>query len=96
MPSPITKKTLEYLAALARLKLDGRSEEKLLADLERILGYFAELKEVPTEGVAPMTGGTKLVSATRIDGELLDDDLGKGAEAFPEGKDGFLKIPNIF
>ncbi len=98
MPSPITKKTLEYLAGLARLKLDGRSEGKLLADLERILGYFVELKEVPTEGVVPMTGGTKLHDATRGDGELLDDDLGKGVAELPskDKKDGFLKIPNVF
>lgn len=96
MPSPLSKKTLEYLAELARVKLDGRSEGKLLADLERILGYFAELNEVLTEGVLPMTGGTKLVNALRDDGEILDDDLGKGADAFPDGKYGFLKTPNIF
>lgn len=96
MASPLSKKTLEYLTGLARLKLDGRSEEKLLADLERILGYFAELKEVSTEGVVPMTGGTKLLNAARKDGELLDDDLGKGADAFPDAPGGFLKIPNVF
>ena len=96
MPSPISKKTLESLAGLARLKLDGRSEEKLLADLERILGYFAELNEVPTEGVSPMTGGTRITNAMRSDAEIFDDDLGKGTEAFPKGKDGFLKIPNVF
>lgn len=96
MTSPISKKTLDHLAELARLKLDGRSEDKLLTDLERILGYFAELNEVPTEGVRPMTGGTKLTNALREDGELLDDDLGKGTGAFPEKEDGFLKIPKVF
>lgn len=98
MASPLSKKTLEHLADLARLKLDGRSEGKLLADLERILGYFAELKGVPTDGVVPMTGGTQLLDATRADGELLDDDLGKGVAEFPsqDKEVGFLKIPNVF
>jgi aspartyl-tRNA(Asn)/glutamyl-tRNA(Gln) amidotransferase subunit C len=95
MATPISKKTLEYLADLSRLKLDGRSEEKLLADLARILEHFAELREVSTEGVSPMTGGTKLVSAMRSDGEILDDDLGKGADAFPEHEGGFLKTPRL-
>lgn len=96
MSSPISKKTLEYLAGLARIKLDGRSGGKLLNDLERILGYFTELNEVSTEGVAPMTGAPRLLNALREDGELLDDDLGKGADAFPDNKNGFLKIPNVF
>ncbi|MDP3947138.1 MAG: Asp-tRNA(Asn)/Glu-tRNA(Gln) amidotransferase subunit GatC [bacterium] len=96
MPSLISKKTLEYLAELARVKFDGHSEEKLLADLARILDYFAELNEVSTEGVLPMTGGTRITNATRRDGEALDDDLGKGVGAFPEAQGGFLKVPSVF
>ncbi len=45
MASPIDKKTLEHLAELARIKLDGRQEEKLLHDLGKILDHFEELKE---------------------------------------------------
>ena len=53
MPSIINKKTLEYLAELSRIELDGRSEEKLLNDLQKILEYFEELKEVDTENIEP-------------------------------------------
>jgi len=36
----ITKKTLEYLAELSRIELKKENEEKLLKDLQKILGLF--------------------------------------------------------
>ena len=50
----IDKKTLEHTAELARIELDGREEGKILKDLEKILEYFEELKEVNVGGVLPM------------------------------------------
>ena len=44
MAALINKKTLEYLAALARLKLKPQEEKKLLKDLQKILDYFEQLK----------------------------------------------------
>ena len=93
---PISKKTIEHPAALARLKLDGRDTEKLARDLEHILEYVGELNAVDTEGVLPMTGGTRLLNVLREDGAVLDDDTGKGVGAFPESEDGFLKVPPVF
>ncbi|NCO44806.1 Asp-tRNA(Asn)/Glu-tRNA(Gln) amidotransferase subunit GatC [Candidatus Wolfebacteria bacterium] len=58
MPDLINKKTLEYLAGLGRIELDKKHEEKMLGDLQNILGHFDELKEVDTEDVEPLAGGT--------------------------------------
>jgi aspartyl-tRNA(Asn)/glutamyl-tRNA(Gln) amidotransferase subunit C len=91
----ISKKDLEYLAELARLRLDGRSEDKLLGDLSKILEYFNDLKAVPTEGIKPIAGGVDLQNVLREDGEVLDNDRGNGIEAFPEKDGGFLKTPKI-
>jgi aspartyl-tRNA(Asn)/glutamyl-tRNA(Gln) amidotransferase subunit C len=96
MPSPIDKKTLEHLAELARIKLDGRSEEKLLHDLGKILGHFEELNEVDTKNVAPLAGGTMFTNAFRDDTERENTLRGKGVETFPEKADKFLKIPPVF
>lgn len=49
----INKKTLEYLAELSRIELEKKSEDKLLKDLQKILGHFEELKEVDMENVDP-------------------------------------------
>ena len=95
MASPINKKGLKHLAALARLELVGREEERLLKDLQKILDHFSELQTLETEGVAPMTGGTSLKNVFRED-ETLKTNLGSGAHAFPESEKEFLKVPPVF
>ena len=102
----IDKKTLEHLAELSRIELDKKHEEKLLKDLQGILGYFEELKEVDTENIEPMAGGTIGKNIFREDGfieadrrgkENLEADLrGKLIEQFPEKQDNYLKIPPVF
>lgn len=99
MKKIIDKKTLEYLADLSRIELRPGKEEKLLKNLEKILEYFEELKEVDTENIESMAGGTFLANIYRQDADLRgpDADLrGKLIKAFPEEKDGFLKVPAVF
>ena len=96
MASPINKQTLEYLANLARIELDPNEEKKLLRDLQSILDYFEELTSLDTKGVAPMTGGTTLKNVFREDTERENTNRGTGVDAFPETKDGYLKIPPVF
>lgn len=92
----ITKHELEHLAKLARIELDPKEEDKLIKDLDSILGYFKELQELDTANVAPMTGGTDLRGVFRNDTDRENTDRGAGVEAFPESKDGFLKVPPVF
>lgn len=95
----INKNTLEYLAGLARIELDKKSEDKLLKDLQKILDYFEELKEVDTKNIEPMTGGNIFTENV-----FREDELGTSnqelatrlKEMFPEEKDGFLKVPAVF
>ena len=107
MSSTIGKRELEHLAKLARIELDPNEEEKLLRDLGNILEYFNELQRLDTSAVAPMTGGTDLRNVFREDGAIDENgdeqnngrentNRGAGVEAFPESKDGFLKIPPVF
>lgn len=92
----LNQKTLEHLAELARIELKAGEEEKLLKDLQMILGHFEELQALDTSNVQPMTGGTDLKNVFREDEVGKTDDTGKGVDAFPESKDGFLKVPPIF
>ncbi len=96
MSSPITKKTIQHLAKLARLELTPREEEKILTDLSKILAYFEELQALDTSHVEPMTGGTHLKNIFREDA-ASEANRGAGTyDAFPESEDGFLKIPPVF
>lgn len=104
----INKKTLEYLAELSRIELNERDEEKLLKDLQKILDYFEELKEVDTEKIEPMAGGTTERNVFRedvltgADAEKIPRESAlsrrKSAlvEQFPEKENGFLKVPPVF
>ena len=96
MASTITKHELEHLATLARIKLNPNEEEKLLKDLGAILDHFKELQELDTANVKPMTGGTDLMNVLRNDGERENTNRGAGVEAFPDTKNGYLKIPPVF
>lgn len=93
----LDKKHLEHLAALARIELKAGEEEKLLENLRKILAHFEELKEVDTENVVPMAGGTELKNVFRDD-EVKEDRLrgDKSVEAFPEQEKGYLKVPPVF
>jgi len=100
----INKKTIEYLAELSRIELNPKKEEKLLSDLQSILGHFDELNEVNTDGVEPLAGGTIEKNVFRND-ETIDDKLqttnkekirNNIIEAFPEKDGDYLKVPPVF
>ena len=92
----INKKILQHLAGLARVEIDPKKEDKFLSDFKSILGHFEELANLDTSNVVPMTGGTMLKNITREDDFNDIKDQGKGVEAFPESKDGYLKVPPVF
>lgn len=94
--SAIDKKTIKDLAELSRIKLTEGEEKSLLSDLEKILDYFKELKEVSTANVSPMTGGTFSRNVFRNDED--DNSLPKerAIKAFPEKEKSFLRVPPVF
>ncbi len=92
----INDKILKHLAELSRIEIAAKDEAKFLLDFKSILGHFEELSGLDTSGVAPMTGGTSLKNVVREDEFNEIKDLGKGVEAFPEAKDGYLKVPPVF
>lgn len=94
----INKETLEHLAELGRIELNKESEGKLLEDLQKILGHFDELKEIDTDNVESMAGGTfeKNVLREDYDGEKQEVKSEKLIEQFPEKENGFLKVPAVF
>jgi aspartyl/glutamyl-tRNA(Asn/Gln) amidotransferase C subunit len=95
----INKETLESLLSLARIQGDTKEaeekEEKLLGDLRRILDHVAELGEVETNGIAPLSGGKAGQNAFRKDDERLGLSGLLAREAFPEEEKGYLKVPAV-
>lgn len=99
----IGKKTLEYLAELSRIEISdkgqaiSKKEEKLLNDLQNILGHFDELKEINTDGVEPLAGGTVENNVFRNDESFkLQASSFNLIDAFPEKEGSYLRVPPVF
>lgn len=96
MSELLSKKSLEYLAKLARIEIHAREEEKLLKDLQNILNYFEDLKKLETSGVKNAVPKNTAKNVFREDQERENTDQGKGREAFPQFRKNFLRIPPVF
>ncbi len=87
---------VEYFARLARIRLTDEEKARFAKELASVLAYVEELKEVDTENVSPMTGGTDLRSVYRDDEPSVFGVCGKGPAEFPDEKNGFLRVPKVF
>lgn len=63
----IARSDVEYVAALAQLKLDDAAADRLVGELGEILAYMDLLNEVDTEGVEPMMHALEVTNVYRDD-----------------------------
>jgi aspartyl-tRNA(Asn)/glutamyl-tRNA(Gln) amidotransferase subunit C len=95
----ITKKEVEHIAELARIKLTEKEKDKITEELGAILGYVNKLKEVNTEGVEPVTHITGLANVFRGDDsprEPNSENIRRLIEQAPSKKDGYVKVKSVF
>jgi len=91
----ITRKEVEYVAHLARLRLSEDEAEKFTAQMDQILSYFEKLNELNTEGIEPTSHSVPMVNAFREDlvkPSLPVDDALVNA---PDKEGNFFKVPKI-
>ncbi|MEK7151303.1 MAG: Asp-tRNA(Asn)/Glu-tRNA(Gln) amidotransferase subunit GatC [Patescibacteria group bacterium] len=100
--SAISKKEVEYIAGLARIKFSDKEKEKMASELGAILGYIDKLKEVNTDNVEPVSNITGLENVLRKDEPMkkpLAEQAGEAVkliEMAPDSKDNFVKVPAVF
>ena len=63
----ITTAEVEHVAHLARLNLSAEELEKMTTQLDTILSYVAQLEELDTEGIEPITHAFAITNAFRED-----------------------------
>ena len=63
----IDLKTVQYVAALARIRLTPEESEKFTAQLDKILSYFEILKKINTDQVEPTSHVIPLHNVFRED-----------------------------
>ena len=99
----ISKKEVEHIAGLARIRLDDREKEKMATELGAILSYIDKLKEVNTEGIEPVAHITGLENVFRNDEPSKKPsrdggtaDAARLVDMAPDKKDNFVKVRAVF
>ena len=91
----ITKKDVEYVAALSRLELSEAEKENYTVQLKAILEYADQLNELDTEGVEPTYHVMLVTNAMRKDEVRQSMNSGKVLMNAPETQEGYFKVPRI-
>ncbi|MFP4500273.1 MAG: Asp-tRNA(Asn)/Glu-tRNA(Gln) amidotransferase subunit GatC [Candidatus Hydrogenedentota bacterium] len=65
--SRITKQDVAYIAELARLAPDDATQERLVRELDEILGYVEKLNELDTSQIDPMMHALEMTNVFRED-----------------------------
>jgi aspartyl-tRNA(Asn)/glutamyl-tRNA(Gln) amidotransferase subunit C len=92
----ITKKDVDHVAELARLKLTDAETEEFTQELSGILGYIDEMDKAETgnmEIVSQITGLTNVTRADEVKNESNRENLLANA---PAQKNGAILVKKVF
>ena len=87
--------TVRRIAHLARIKVEEGEIEHLAGEINSILGFVEQLKEVNVEGVEPMTSVTPMKLSMREDVVTDGGDAGKVLMNAPATEEGFFLVPKV-
>ena len=91
----ITSKDVLKVAKLARLELPESEVELYTNQLEKILGYVAQLEKVETLDVEPTTRAVEVVNVVRedkVDQTTVREEM---LEQAPQREGDFFRVPKI-
>jgi aspartyl-tRNA(Asn)/glutamyl-tRNA(Gln) amidotransferase subunit C len=93
--SRISKDQVKHVAHLARLAVTDEEAEMLTEQLDKIIGFAEELKELDTDNVEPTTHVLELKNVLREDKVRNSVSVDEAMKNAPAQKDGQFKVPNI-
>ena len=91
----ITLREVEHVARLARLELSAAEKERMLTQLDVILGYVAKLGEVDTTDVPPTAHVLPLVNVMREDEVRPSYPVEAMLANAPDPDEGSFRVPKI-
>jgi aspartyl-tRNA(Asn)/glutamyl-tRNA(Gln) amidotransferase subunit C len=97
----ITDNDVAYVADLANLELTSQERQRMLKDLNSIVGYIDRLNELDTSNVPPMeqpsnkTGMDKFACAWRDDLPRPSIPHTEALKNAPETDSSFFKVPKV-
>lgn len=91
----IDDKTLDKIAALAKLEIADAEREKLKADMSAILDWVEKLNELNTDDTEAITQMTREVNKLRSDQETNNISNEDALANAKETADGFFVVPKV-
>lgn len=96
----VSEKEVRHVAKLARLALSDAEIDRMVPELNNILGWVEQLSEVNTDGVEPLTAvidnelrlRDDVVNADPLTGGDCRDSILKNA---PDAQHGFFAVPKV-
>lgn len=95
MANKLTVQDVAHVAALARLELSVDEQERLMSQLNDILGQFARLQELDTERVEPTSHSLPMRNVFRDDVARPSLPRDAATRNAPERRDGNFIVPQI-
>ena len=91
----VSSEQVRHIAKLARIAMSDEELERLVPELNNILGWVEQLSEVNTDGVEPLTAvidqQLRLRDDVVNDGNIRDEVLANA----PEAQHGFFAVPKV-
>jgi aspartyl-tRNA(Asn)/glutamyl-tRNA(Gln) amidotransferase subunit C len=91
----VSPEQVRHIAKLARIAMSDEEIERLVPELNNILGWVEQLEEVNTDGVEPLTAVVtnrlRLREDKVTDGDCRDDVLANA----PVAEHGFFAVPKV-
>ena len=91
----IDNSTVKKVAKLARIEINEEEETTLIAELNNILGWVDELKQVNTDSVEPMLSVFNESMQMREDKAESNFDNKQILDNSPESNSGFFVVPKV-
>ena len=91
----VSPEQVRHIAKLARIAMSEEELERLVPELNNILGWIEQLGEVDTDGVEPLTAVIEQKLRLRDD-KVTDGDIRADVLAnAPEAQHGFFAVPKV-
>ena len=93
----VTKDDVKHIAILARLEFNDSEIEGYTGDLNNILGYIDQLKEVDVSGVAPLENINESVETNVFRADIAGASVSReeALKNAPKAADGYFLVPKV-
>ena len=91
----VNNKLIQDIAKLSKLKFDDSAEEKMKADLEKMIAFVDKLNEIDTEGIDPLIYMSEEINVLREDKVTEKTSQEDALKNAPEKDSDYFKVPTV-